>query len=106
VEVYRDTEGLWRWTRYAPNGAKVGASTQGYSMLRDLSHNLEQNLAGYRLLDQDGALEGPDWFMYGLEATCPDAYRCLPEDLMLGMGMVGVRIPVSVPDGVNLSSRR
>ncbi len=28
--IYRDANGEWRWTRTAPNGKVVGASTESY----------------------------------------------------------------------------
>lgn len=45
-EFYKDSEGLWRWRRVAPNGKIVGASSQGYVNKNDCIENARRN--GYR----------------------------------------------------------
>lgn len=45
-KFYKDTEGKWRWTRTAPNGKIVGASSQGYVNKSDCIENAKRN--GYK----------------------------------------------------------
>ncbi len=42
-EVYKDTQGKWRWRRTAPNGRIVGASAEGYSNKSDCIENAKRN---------------------------------------------------------------
>lgn len=92
------------WRFRAPNGRRESQSARGYRDLRDLSRSLELAFPGYRLLDQIGALEGPEWWLWGLEVSYEDPCPILPVGVTLGVSMRGVRIPVSTP--VNLGSRR
>jgi hypothetical protein len=109
VQVYREPTG-WSWRHRASNGWAISSCCRPYPRLRDIARSLERAFPGYRLLDQAGCLIGPDWFLWGLEAAWQDgdgsAYLALPPGMQLGIGIRGVRIPVLVPDGVNLSSRR
>lgn len=40
---YKDSSGEWRWTRKAPNGRIVGASTQGYKNRASCVSNARRN---------------------------------------------------------------
>ena len=42
-KIYRDNKGEWRWTRTAPNGRKVAASTEGYKNRADCVANAKRN---------------------------------------------------------------
>lgn len=42
-DIYKDTSGYWRWTRTAPNGRIVGASTEGYVNRADCVANAVRN---------------------------------------------------------------
>lgn len=39
AELYQDTAGEWRWSRHAPNGLIVAASTEGYAIRIDAVDN-------------------------------------------------------------------
>ena len=39
IEVFKDSAGEWRWTRYAANGEELSASTEGYD---NKFHAIEQ----------------------------------------------------------------
>jgi uncharacterized protein YegP (UPF0339 family) len=41
-EFYKDAAGKWRWTRTAPNGRIVAASSQGYENRLDCVANAER----------------------------------------------------------------
>jgi uncharacterized protein YegP (UPF0339 family) len=41
IYLYRQL-GQWRWHRIAPNGLKVGASTEGYLHRKDALANLQR----------------------------------------------------------------
>lgn len=43
---YKDHRNEWRWTRKAPNGNVVGASTEGYARKIDCLANAKRN--GYQ----------------------------------------------------------
>jgi len=45
--VYRDAQGYWRWTFYAPNEKKIANSGEGYHNRADCEH-------GIALLKQHG----------------------------------------------------
>ena len=40
---YLDSRGEWRWTRTAPNGRIVGASSEGYRNRSDAIANARRN---------------------------------------------------------------
>lgn len=42
-EFYQDTKKEWRWSRIAPNGKIVGASTEGYINKSDCIANAKRN---------------------------------------------------------------
>ena len=42
-EFYQDSKKEWRWKRTAPNGKKVGASTEGYVNKSDCIANARRN---------------------------------------------------------------
>ncbi|MCW5935762.1 MAG: DUF1508 domain-containing protein [Fimbriimonadaceae bacterium] len=42
-KIYQDSRNEWRWTRYAPNGQIVGASTEGYRNRADCVANARRN---------------------------------------------------------------
>lgn len=42
-EIYKDKAGEWRWTRTAPNGQTVGASTEGYKNREDCVANARRH---------------------------------------------------------------
>ena len=42
-EINRDAKGEYRWTRKAPNGKIVGASTEGYKKKSDCRDNAIRN---------------------------------------------------------------
>jgi len=42
-EIYKDKRGEWRWRRIAPNGRKVGASSEGYVNKSDCVSNARRN---------------------------------------------------------------
>ncbi len=42
-KFYQDARIEWRWTRTAPNGNKVGASTEGYKNRVDCVANARRN---------------------------------------------------------------
>lgn len=44
--IYQDVSKSWRWTRTAPNGRTVAASTQGYSNRADCVANAKRS--GYK----------------------------------------------------------
>lgn len=45
-EIYKDSQGKWRWRRTASNGDIVGAATQGYENKEDCIANAKRN--GYK----------------------------------------------------------
>lgn len=45
-EFYQDVKKEWRWRRIAPNGKKVGASTEGYKNKSNCIANAIRN--GYK----------------------------------------------------------
>ena len=42
-KIYKDTKSEWRWTRTAPNGKVVSASTEGYKNRADCVANAKRN---------------------------------------------------------------
>ena len=40
---YQDPKKDWRWTRIAPNGKVVGASTEGYKSKHSCEENARRN---------------------------------------------------------------
>jgi uncharacterized protein YegP (UPF0339 family) len=41
-EFYQDAKGEWRWRRIAPNGRKVGSSSEGYKNRPDCVANAKR----------------------------------------------------------------
>jgi uncharacterized protein YegP (UPF0339 family) len=41
--IYQDNKSEWRWTRTAPNGRIVGASTEGYTSRINCLQNAQRN---------------------------------------------------------------
>ena len=44
VEIYKDSNGYYRWRRTATNGKIVGASTEGYVKKSDCIDNANRNM--------------------------------------------------------------
>lgn len=42
-DFYKDKEGGWRWTRTAPNGEIVGASSESYTRKYNCKKNAKRN---------------------------------------------------------------
>ena len=90
IEVYRECD--WgsaepcdhgyRWRLRASNGRVIAQSSEGYRRTRDVVHSLELTWPGFRIYD-----EGWDSHAWELRNSSQ-------------------RIPITVPDGVSLASRR
>ena len=49
INVYKDRSGNWRWRILAPNGKKVGASTESYKKRKMAVENL-QTVTGCQIM--------------------------------------------------------
>lgn len=49
IHVYKDRTAQWRWRMLAPNGKKIGASTESYKKRKDAIMNL-QVVAGVQIM--------------------------------------------------------
>lgn len=84
---------VYRWTHRASNGRVVGASTQGYGDIRDLTNNLIQAHPGCWIREN------------GYDDKGPNAWALAWWELDILARPDSVQIPIDVPDGVKLARR-
>ena len=98
ISVYRTIESagmdpdtrrlVYRWTHWASNGRVVGASTQGYNDVRDLTNNL--------------ILSHPGCWIRSIDSSPQLAYW---DEVPEGGDFTIAQIPIDVPAGVKLARR-